>query len=443
MSKTVYFDLLLDNIVRICYLSLDQARKQSVNLLTKEECPVTNKQNVRREPLWTPAFTALFFMNMLTCAGFYMTSPTLPKYAVSVGMSLAMAGVLTGIFSIVAIFVRPVIGAASDRTSGKTILVTSTLVTSLAALGYSRSTTTVALFLCRILHGACFAASSTVQLAITSTLLPESRMAEGMGQMGISSILAMTFAPNLGLTLSESLGYEKMFLVSAALIATAGVGMLFLPVKPAPTAPQSGKLDFRAMFLPKLFLISVIGALFSLMNGVVSSFLSMLGDERGIANVGLFFTVSSLAVLTIRPFIGQVIDRKGLYFVLFPSLILGALAMVCIGSSWGIVPVIAASILKGVSQSSGQTAVQAECAKRSRPEQRGVAMATYYLGSDLGNSVGSSLGGWLSQSVGYGGMFHLTGALVAGGVLLTALQLRKDKSREDCESSSSERKSCA
>lgn len=64
---------------------------------------MTNKQNVRREPLWTPAFTALFFMNMLTCAGFYMTSPTLPKYAVSVGMSLAMAGVLTGIFSIVAI----------------------------------------------------------------------------------------------------------------------------------------------------------------------------------------------------------------------------------------------------------------------------------------------------------------------------------------------------
>lgn len=169
-------------------------------------------------------------------------------------------------------------------------------------------------------------------------------------------------------------------------------------------------------------LLAIISGLFSLMNGVASSYLSMLGDARGIAGIGIFFTVSSIAVLLIRPVAGKLMDQKGLAVILIPSLIFGAVSMACIGAAQGIAMIIVAALLKGVAQSSGQSSVQAECAKRTSPEKRGVALSTCYLGSDLGNSAGAALGGWLSTACGYGGMFYIVGAVVASGLGMYAIQ---------------------
>lgn len=171
----------------------------------------------------------------------------------------------------------------------------------------------------------------------------------------------------------------------------------------------------RHLILTNLIILSAIGGLFSLMNGVVSSYLTMLGDLRSIDNASLFFTVSSIAVLLIRPFSGKMADRKGLMYVMIPSLLLGASSMFCISSAWSIAPILTAALLKGAAQSSGQNAIQAECARRSPANRRGVAMSTCYLGNDLGNSFGAMLGGWLSGSVGYGKMFGIIGGIMADG----------------------------
>ena len=57
-------------------------------------------------------------------------------------------------------------------------------------------------------------------------------------------------------------------------------------------------------------------------------------------------------------------------------------------------------------------------------------MSTCYLGSDLGNSIGASLGGWLSAAYGYGSMFIIVGGLVASGLGMYAIQLRLDRKKD-------------
>ena len=397
------------------------------------------KENSKRENLWTSSFLLLFGYSLFSNVGFFMTMPTLPRYAVGVGMSLSAAGFLTGIFSIVAIFVRPVAGILSDRGGRKVLLLLFTLLVSFAAFGYSLSHSFVGLFLCRILHGACFAMSSTIQLAMVTAIIPSAKMGEGMGYMSLAQILAMSFAPSLGLALAEAKGYTVMFCVSGFLIATAAVCVAFLPGREQPAAdpgtrpkgtgemPKRHSLRLGELFAIELLLLSAISGLFSVMNGVASSYLSMLGDERGIANISIFFTISSVAVLLIRPAAGKLQDKKGLSIVLIPSLILGAAAMFCIGASRGILTIIIAALLKGVAQSSGQAAIQADCARRSPMNRRGVAMSTCYLGSDVGNCVGASLGGWLSGLFGYGTMFGLIGVMVAAGLGMYGIQIGIDK----------------
>jgi len=383
--------------------------------------------------LWTLPFVTLFLLNTFISTGFYMTMPTLPQYAVSLGMTLSLAGTLTAVFSVVAIFARPVAGMLADRVNRKIMLMSANVLIGFATVGYSLSRSAAPLFVFRILHGTFFAFSSTVQLTMTSSIVPEERMGEGMGYMGISQILAMSIAPSLGLYLADSLGYVRMFRVSGLMIGLSGLAMAFLPYQQASMAPkgpaQARRFGLRRWVDTELILLAVIGGLFSLMNGVTSSYLPMLGDERGIAGVSVFFTVSSLIVLVIRPFAGKLMDRRGLNVVLLPSLIFGAVAMFCIGCAWGIAPVLLAALLKGAAQSSGQASVQAECARRSPADRRGVALSTCYLGNDLGNSLGAWLGGCLSGWWGYGTMFMISGVIVASGLVMMAVQ-RKFDARE-------------
>lgn len=359
--------------------------------------------------------------------------PTIPRYAVAAGMSLSAAGFLTGIFSIIAIFARPVAGMLSDRGGKKPLLVLFTVFVGLAAFGYSLCSGAAGLFACRILHGACFAVSSTIQLALASAVIPAEQMGEGMGYMSLSQILAMSFAPSLGLALAEKAGYEAMFRLSGLLIGAAAVCAALLPEEEAlgkeKRAQRRSTVRFRELIAVELLLLAAISGLFSLMNGVTSSYLSMLGDERGIANVSVFFTISSAAVLLIRPAAGRLQDKKGLTVVLVPSLILGAASMVCIGMAWGLLPILTAALLKGIAQSSGQAAIQADCARRSPLHRRGVAMSTCYLGSDLGNSIGAALGGWLSGVFGYGTMFILVGGIVAAGLGMYGVQICMERKR--------------
>lgn len=191
---------------------------------------MTDRKTPRQRPsIWTPSFILLFIYSFLSNSGFFMTMPVLPRYAVETGMTLSQAGVLTGIFSIVAIFARPVAGLIADSGKKKSMLLWFSIPVSAAAFCYGFATGAPGLYASRIIHGACYAISSTIQIALTTQLLPRDRMGEGMSMMSMSQVLAMSIAPNLGLTIGEKLGNQTAFFISGGLIAAAIVCVLFLP----------------------------------------------------------------------------------------------------------------------------------------------------------------------------------------------------------------------
>ncbi|MDR0929917.1 MAG: MFS transporter [Oscillospiraceae bacterium] len=376
--------------------------------------------------LFSLPFLLLLAVNTVASAGFYMTMPTLPKYAVFSGMSLTEAGVLTGLFSSAAIFARPFAGVLADRVNRKWVLLPMMAVMVIASFGYSITHAPVALYVCRVLHGIAFAGSSTVQLALTAGMIPDNRRGEGMGYMGMAQILAMSFAPSMGLWIADQWGYEAMFCASAAIVALAAFALLLLPTPQMQTRAHT-RFRWGDLFAGELVLFALMGSLFSMSNGIVTSYVSMFADERAIANVGVFFTVSSVAVLLSKLVSGKLMDRRGLWFVMIPCFAFGSAAMFLIGGARALWPLLIAAALKGVAQSSGQSALQAECANRSHVLRTGVAMSTCYLGNDLGQGLGNALGGALSSSMGYAGMFAVVGAIMLTGFGMMALQMRFDR----------------
>jgi MFS family permease len=142
--------------------------------------------------------------------------------------------------------------------------------------------------------------------------------------------------------------------------------------------------------------------------GTVISFIAIFAQSRGIQNPGFYFMVVAIALLVSRTFAGHLADKYGRTVVIIPSVILmaAALALLPMAHSFGYF-VISASFY-GMGLGAGQPATMALLIDRVRPDQRGLATGTYFIGFDAGISIGAILLGMVSQYWGFGVMWPLS-----------------------------------
>ena len=258
-----------------------------------------------------------------------MIVPVLAKYTVSIGGDLALGGFIVGLQAITALFARPFSGALADNYNMKYIMVVSSAVTALMVLCYSLTVSIPLLILFRIIHGVAFSISSTTNVVFASLFIPQKRMGEGLGYLGLGYIIAMVISPSVGLAVVDTFGFQGVFITAAILAGLSAGLMALMRYRYEKTGRPLEKQAFhlRDFIAVKLIPVSALGGLFSFCNGTINSFIAMLGDERSITNIGLFFTVNSLTLLLIRPLAGKLNDRKGIFFVMIPAYISYALAM--------------------------------------------------------------------------------------------------------------------
>ena len=153
----------------------------------------------------------------------------------------------------------------------------------------------------------------------------------------------------------------------------------------------------------------------------------LFGDARGIANIGLFFTAYSIAMVVVRPFAGKLVDKKGLRFVLYPAIVLSSAAYFVLGSATALWMVILAAILKAVGQGSGQPGIQSTCLRQIGREKAGVVSSTCYIGQDIGNAVAPVIGGFVVERFGYSNLFYgYAVVLLVGASLIFFLKYNYD-----------------
>lgn len=383
--------------------------------------------------LWNLNYLTLLVLSIFSSTSFSMATPVLMKYAANIGLELSIAGSLSGVISITALIARPFSGLASDRINKKLLMVVSTTVSGIAVAMYGMTASAPVLFGLRILHGTAFAFSGTCNIAMASCYIPQKRMGEGIGYLGIGNIIAQAVGPNLGLALMNSCSYRAIFLVGGLLAIGSAVAMLLL-VRYTPEQTdirEKTSLRFSDLIAPNLIPYAIFGGLFSMCNGIVSSFLVMLGDIRGIANVGVFFTVNAVTLLMVRIFGGKLMDKYSLTSILTPSYLLAATAMFLVAGAKGTVIIAIAGILKALGQGTAQPAIQTTCIRNLPNDKRGVAVSTFYVGADVGQGLGGAIGGTVAQSFGYTALYCGAGVLmlVALAVYLAFAAVQKKKAQ--------------
>ncbi|HEX2947377.1 MAG TPA: MFS transporter [Clostridia bacterium] len=382
--------------------------------------------------LWNSSYILILIISALTAIGFNMITPILAKYVIDLGATVVLAGVIAGMFSITALFARPFAGFSSDKFNKKTLLIMSTVLLAVSTLCYGMTQNVYVLFLFRIIHGIAFAFSGTANTSLCTAFIPADRMGEGIGFMGLSFILSSAVGPNLGIMISGWYGYKYVFYASSAIIILAAFLMNLIKYVPSGQNVLHNKdLKLKAgnLIAKELLIFSVLAGFFSFTNGLISSFLVLLGDERHITGIGYYFTVNALMLLFVRPLSGKLLDRKGLAFIAFPAYILAIIAAILLGTASALWMVLLAGMFYALGQGSCQPAIQVTCVKKLGPERVGVATSTYFIGADVGQGLGPIIGGATAESFGFGAVFCSSGIMLLFGLIIFYLYIRSEKNR--------------
>ena len=384
------------------------------------------------ERLWTLPFIMVLALNFFSSGAGQMSYPLVAKFSLSLGTDLKTASTAAGLMSLAALFVCPLAGLLSDRFSRKRILQISFAGYAVCLLAHMAAKTVPFLIFLRLATGVFFSVCSVTSVAFSTAFIPKSRMGEGLGYASLAMILAQAAGPGAGLALAEQFGYGTCFLIAGLCAVVCLFITTMLPAGntvSAPAAPEK-KQPFKLenLFAPQLLCFMLVAVLFSSASGMLTTYLAIIAEERQITGIGLFFTVYSVCMIIVRPFVGKLFDRKGVYILLLPALVFASVGMVLIGCAMSLALMLAAAVFKAVGQGAGTPSIQAHAIKMLGRERSGVAVSTVQIGMNIGNAVGPIIGGFFVEAWGYQAMFCGFGALLfVAGCLLTWIQYRSEK----------------
>ena len=356
--------------------------------------------------LWNKWYITILLLSMVNHVASQLITPIVSKYAMSIGATMATAGTIVGLMSLAAMFARPFAGLSSDRINKKLIIAVTGAVTGVCMYLYSVSKSVEMMAAVRFVHGISFSFSTVALLAFNTMFIPKDKIGEGIGWSVVTTTLATAMGPNLGLWLVDHFGYKACFAAAAIGTIIPNLCFLVVPNRQEPHVPgKSAKFNVNDFISLQIFPFALLTGLFSCCNGIVNSFLALLGDERGIKGVGVFFTAYSVILIVTRPITGKLYDQKGIKFIMYPSVALAALSMLLLGKATSTWIVLLAGVLKALGQGTGAPSIQAHCLKKLGRDKAGVVSSTCYMGNDIGNTVGPAIGGLIASRAGYGSMF--------------------------------------
>ena len=169
----------------------------------------------------------------------------------------------------------------------------------------------------------------------------------------------------------------------------------------------------------KVFFICLVTFPFMLCSGIVYSILSLYFAKLGASKsqIGLIYTSGALAGAVMGPIWGRLADKWGRKVVLFISMGLFSLAFLGYALSTQYLQIFFIQIIEGMGWTAMGASTTALIADVTVAEHRGEAMGIYNTAWSIGWIIGPSLGGVLSDYLGFKTTFLICVFIMLSGIL--------------------------
>jgi len=362
--------------------------------------------------LFTPRFFLMCGFSFTVFMSAFQLLPTAPFEILALGGTTTAAGLFLGFLTYASAFSAPLTGATADRLGKRRILIISSLAIAVFSAIYAVLPSYQLMLAVVIVHGVFWSGLLTASAAYTTDIVPPSRRAEGIGYWGLSTVLAVSVAPTIGLWVFEHGGWWALCIESAVLNLTMAAIAWALP---RDERRHDGPVDMRpsALLEWRVLALSFTLFLYSFGYGGVTSFIALYADQNGVTPRALYFTLFSAVIIVTRPFVGRFADRVGYLRVLFPclGLICAGYALLALGGTRPLM--VTSALVFGLGFGSAYPVFIAYLMRHVDEARRGAAFGGVIGAFDTGIGSGSILMGWIIQHYGFQAAYGTAAGLAA------------------------------
>ena len=337
------------------------------------------------------ASTFLFFLNEA------LLLPTLPIHLASIGYTHTRIGVVLGAFALGVLLFRPLSGYVTDRKSRKLALTLGVAVFFIAPGFYLVSDDFTYLIVVRFFHGLGITFYTTAMPAFITDVAPVHRRGEILGHMASASTLAFACGPLLGVFFYSGFGFGGLLL---ACILVGGVNFLVILFlrEHYRKSRNTVRLAYRKVIFKRSILVaSFINLVYAIIFGTMMTFLPVLINALPGLNVGFFFLVESITIITCRIFTAHLIDRigRGPAFVYSFFILLASVSLISkITTLWGL---LVLGALFGCGAALCSPSLSAFIADETDQEARGTVFGFFYGAFDTGVIAAGLIMGYVAD----------------------------------------------
>lgn len=322
-------------------------------------------------------------------------NPLINGYAKKLGASSAFAGVIVGIMSIAAMFLRPVAGNLTDKFSKYRLSLIGGVLILIGVLGYIFTPSSGLLLLFRLINGTGYVLCTVCMTTWLAFLVPRQHVGEAMGFYGLMNALAMALAPALSINIYQKIGYRESLIAAAiaAFLMIVVIQFVGNPALPLKKKGQTQKKHFKIIQM-NVLPVAILTTLFGMPYFITQADIVTYVEQRHLTvAVGSYFLIYALVLLVIRIGLKRYFDtvRFGVWFWL--SLVSTAayiFLLAVMNNNWQMALAAAGMALGyGIIYS----VLQSTALLLAPIEEQGLASSTFYLGLDVAMSFGPMISG--------------------------------------------------
>ena len=321
-------------------------------------------------------------------------NPLINGYAKELGASSAFAGIIVGIMSLAAMFLRPVAGNLTDKFSKYRLSFIGGVLIFIGVMGYVLTPSSGWLLLFRLINGTGYVLCTVCMTTWLAFLVPRQHVGEAMGFYGLMNALAMALAPAVSINIYQKIGYRISLLASAVsallmIVAIQFVGDHALPKKRVRTQKKSFKI-IQFNVLP----VAILTTLFAIPYFVTQADIVAYVEQKHLTvAVGSYFLIYAIVLLIIRVGLKRYFDTVRFGVWLWLSLVSTAayiILLAVMNNDW---QMALAAALMASGYGIIYSVLQSTALLLAPIEEQGLASATFYLGLDIAMAFGPMISG--------------------------------------------------
>ncbi|MCI8722484.1 MAG: MFS transporter [Ruminococcus sp.] len=384
------------------------------------------------EKIFNCYFFVIAFTNLCVSTIIQMFNSTITLHIDQLDYSASISGTIISIGAIAATVYRFFGGKLCEKRGRRLLIIWGTVCLGVSSFIMGNAASLLLIYFVRIFQMVGYSMVSTAVSVAVIDVIPSGKVGRGIGYFSLATSVSQAFGPSVALMMYEGKGGFGTVMTGVAVISLLSlmIVVIFLDYEKkigqkkenAAEKPVETEKGLWKYIEKHALPAAMINFFIIFSGGLITMYLTLYASKMGIANAGMFFSVSVIFMIGARVLSGNISDNYGVLVALIPGaiLLIAAYILLILSAGNSMLFYIAGGFY-GLGGGLTSPALNAE-AVRGVPKHRvSIASSTFFLPLDIAFVVSSVIWGIVIDSFSFRAAFGIAAGFVGAAMVLGAV----------------------